>query len=453
MLQQPIPLHGLPIELIRSITNFLTPQDIASFCLTSRYIMHAVGIKHVCLFILGSDKKHEYRKNLDILERAFPSHWHCAWCEQFHQHARDAGPRRIEKEQKRECVESNGYLCDVKGNYYLCFHHVRQAVHRAIWNEEVGIGLEEMRFEREETFQLGKSMASMKVCIDPRIASGRMILKSSCTFQLDRREATKWNRLKKIMSLMPQIVAGCHQHSSDKWHACLKHMVEYTLKANHIYSTERCSHCPTDFLVHSTPTSTSDPMQVPLAITTWRDLGDGRNPFDTAWRRHCAFKGTKKGARTYRSKIERGGIRDLYENGDPKPPPPVSKEWTYTPIASFFEYPITNTQWSSEIHRLRIARVRAMCDPSTRSHQLMVVENNKHIKARGPLFSPPYNLTWDEFVDLGGMRGQDGIPLIEAERKEMISEHGLWGGLMTDLNNIDLRRERWKVNDDVQSSS
>ena len=73
------PVLTLPLELIQQISSYLDSAAAASFCLSSRYIYYAVGTAHLNHHLSVTSNKFERRKKIEILERAFPSHWYCAW--------------------------------------------------------------------------------------------------------------------------------------------------------------------------------------------------------------------------------------------------------------------------------------------------------------------------------------------------------------------------------------
>ncbi|KAH7115982.1 hypothetical protein B0J11DRAFT_392867, partial [Dendryphion nanum] len=280
-----IPLHTLPLELLQTITTSLSTPDAASFSLTSRYLLYATGIHHLKTYLLKpGTKKHEYRKKVAMLERAFPSSWYCAWCDRFHGYEKGGGPREFGKEEKRKCVVANGYLADGE-DYRLCFHHVRLTILRDVMGGDAGIGLEELAYVREGRVRLGRSSENVKVTVDARIVSGRLLLYSTCTISLRRAEkALKWGRLKKIMALVPQIVGG---HRNDKkGHSNLNVWVGKVLKHGWKIPLQRCLCCPTEYHVGCERVSSAHEEHVVLEIKTWRDLGDGKNPFESAWRAH-----------------------------------------------------------------------------------------------------------------------------------------------------------------------
>jgi hypothetical protein len=62
------------------------------------------------------------------------------------------------------------------------------------------------------------------------------------------------------------------------------------------------------------------------------------------------------------------------------------------------------------------------------SHLQKVRWNNLRIKTEGPRFTPPWRMSWDELVDRGGTRGNDGIPMTDHERSQLTSGRGLFGG-------------------------
>jgi hypothetical protein len=83
-IQSTAPLLVLPIELMQYMTRFLEPAAAAAFSLSCSGIYHAVGKGHLEDYLsVHTDVERELRADrrlkLEVLERAFPSHWYCAW--------------------------------------------------------------------------------------------------------------------------------------------------------------------------------------------------------------------------------------------------------------------------------------------------------------------------------------------------------------------------------------
>jgi hypothetical protein len=232
------------------------------------------------------------RKKIEILERAFPSHWFCPWCDKFHQHDKEGGPNSVGKETKRDCAEFNSYL-HAGQSYVLRFHHIRLAINRASWGEDYGIPVEDFRYSKEADLRLGKRRLPTTVEIEAKVVSGRLFLHSKFTIIAPRAELQKKKFEEAIYEGLPQILIG--HRDNKEGHSGLRHAVKQALKKYTFQETDLCYTCATDWMVQR---QVHAPENVPvtqevasaspvlLKIESWRDLGNGRNPFCTSWRAH-----------------------------------------------------------------------------------------------------------------------------------------------------------------------
>ncbi|KAF2121460.1 hypothetical protein BDV96DRAFT_472521, partial [Lophiotrema nucula] len=292
---QQVPILNLPIEIIQQITTFLDHPSAASFCLSTRYICYAVGTQPLATY-LGSGKTiYEKRKNIEVLERAFPSHWYCAWCDRFHKHDKNGGPRNFDKETQRDCAEYNSYLHDGH-DYVLTYHHVRLALNRHLWGSDFGIGLEDFAYYKEGSTKIYGKKVPMTLEVEAKIVDGHFLLHSTFTVVANGRAGKSSAIFKGGSFDIPQIVLG-HRDSNDG-HTGLASTVNKILSTDWrqiqdslalCNNTQLCSFCATDYLItprliESGPSNHTPGIEI--RIETWRDLYEGRNPFQSSWRAH-----------------------------------------------------------------------------------------------------------------------------------------------------------------------
>lgn len=328
------PILGIPLEIIQEITSYLPRESAAAFCLSSRYICYAVGTDHLYKLLKRARGKYERRANTVILEKAFPSHWFCAWCDKFHSHNRLGGPKRFKRETKRKCAEFNSYL-HYEHQYVLAYHHIRLAMNQHLLGLDYGIPLDDFAFDSTDTVKISKKNCSMQLRVEARIISNHFLLNARCSVLITTGMRGHPDFAAQIVGAMPQLVVG-HRGSSNG-HLDLRETIESTLKQGHCKSKLcYCGQCSTDYDVtidykdvpqilaepSLTGTATSsttlatdsnavseaeDPPKsavscsvlndsdiFKLSVEVWRNLGDGRTPFETLWRAH-GEKGNRHG--------------------------------------------------------------------------------------------------------------------------------------------------------------
>ncbi|KAF2188297.1 hypothetical protein K469DRAFT_660980 [Zopfia rhizophila CBS 207.26] len=292
---QEAPILSLPIELLQQITTYLSPTDSASFCLSARYICYAIGTQHLKTFLQSPTYKSEKRHNIQVLERAFPSHWYCAWCDRFHRREVGGGPRNWERERKRECSEFNGFL-HAGREFVVRWHHVRLVVMREVWGEDYGIPISSFYYSASNTIKIFKSLVNTRLHVEAKIVAGNLILHSTFTITIPVSETMRSKFVERMWDKMPQIVVG---HRNDRQgHTGLVLAVRQALKRDWKSHTQLCSTCAIDYTVQSSTFhdgSDTQDSSLHLTIETWRDLGNGRSPFDASWRAHGEIGNAREG--------------------------------------------------------------------------------------------------------------------------------------------------------------
>lgn len=307
----------LPVELIQQIAGHLDPPSAAAFCLSSRFVCYAVGTDHLSRYIESSKSRFEKRRTIEtVVERAFPGHWFCAWCDAFHAWKADqVGPKETASEKQRDCAEFNSYLHDGP-DYVICHHHVRLAVNSKLWGPEHGIPLSRIAHAKSSMAKISKTPVPTQLDCDARIVQGHLILQSKWAVLLPMHSTKSRTLLHDIWDALPHIVAG--HRDSDNGHTGLMAAIDNAVRRGWKYPfTQCCGMCATDWTVSAHDFHHATGGQVRLVVTTWRDLGTGRNPFETSWRAHGVS--THRQASTVTNVIRMtqtraGEIRRAYES-------------------------------------------------------------------------------------------------------------------------------------------
>jgi hypothetical protein len=321
IIQQSSPLLTLPVELIQLTASYLDRISTASLCLACRYTCLAIGRNELVEHVTLSRPliKVQRRKNIEILERAFPSHWYCSWCDTFHLHDVNGGPTRLKSEKARECVEASSYLHD-EWRYVVCHHHVKLAVNRALWGQDYGIGVEAFTHHTVTKRTSGKTVFDTRLQCEARVVEGRLILHASFDVFLPpaphiRRVGTGREVLvRDIIPIVPHVVSG-HRNSHAP-HTGFKGTLADAVMYGSQSRVELCHVCATDFIAHYDSHNAESPTV--LNFQVWRDLGNGRNPFDASWRAHGELGQGREGFASDALRLASflpGDIKKAFESG------------------------------------------------------------------------------------------------------------------------------------------
>ncbi|OAL54296.1 hypothetical protein IQ07DRAFT_475772, partial [Pyrenochaeta sp. DS3sAY3a] len=233
------PLVRLPVELIQQITSYLDDSSAASFCLSSRFICYAVGRNHLTEHICAAKSRFEKRKTIEqLVERAFPSHWFCAWCDKFHSWDTNDGPLNSEREKKRDCAEYNSYL-NGGANYTLRYHHVRLALNHHLWAPEHGIPLSTFTHSHSSMVKVFRTPVSSTLQTEARIVDAHFLLHTSWAIVLPSWTTRNKALLRHLWPTLPHILAG--HRDSRNGHSGLMAALDNVLRRGWTYpGTQTC---------------------------------------------------------------------------------------------------------------------------------------------------------------------------------------------------------------------
>ncbi|KAF2808351.1 uncharacterized protein BDZ99DRAFT_464232 [Mytilinidion resinicola] len=320
-LQEPA-LHKLPVEIIQEIASYLSKLEKASFCLSSRFTCYAVGTQELHTLLRHAyGTKFDRRANNRILERAFPSHWFCAWCDKFHRHDRAGGPLDFDRETPRECAQFNSFLRCGPG-FTLAYHHVRLAMNRHFCGPEYGIPLDDFTYSSKQMVKILRANCQMETITKARIVANQFLLHAACTVTIPLRLRPQRDIASEITKAMPQVVVG--HRSKEHGHKDLVGVIQRFLSMmppQDFFQSEvnYCGQCSTDYQVTCRYLGPlySDLRTIEIMVEVWRNLGVGKSPFDALWRAHGETQGQKVvgKAKTWSpmDKSEAGVIKEAFQ--------------------------------------------------------------------------------------------------------------------------------------------
>ncbi|KAF2494160.1 hypothetical protein BU16DRAFT_512506 [Lophium mytilinum] len=321
-------IHKLPVEIIQEIASYLSRHETASFCLSSRFTCYAVGTQALHTLLRAAyNSKFDRRANTMILERAFPSHWLCAWCDKFHRHDHAGGPQHFSRETKRECAQFNSFLRCGRG-FTLAYHHVRLAMNRHLCGPEYGIPLDEFTFLSKQTAKILRVDCQMETSTMARIVANQFLLHAACTVTIPLRLRPQPGIAIEITRAMPQVVVG--HRSKEHRHRDLVWVIQLFLSMmppQEFFQSDvkYCGQCSTDYQVTCCYRGLphSNLRTIEIVVEVWRNLGVGRSPFDSLWRAHGETQGQKVVAKASSwspvDKSQAGVIKEAFQKeGEPE---------------------------------------------------------------------------------------------------------------------------------------
>ncbi|KAH7068972.1 hypothetical protein BKA63DRAFT_98741 [Paraphoma chrysanthemicola] len=312
---QTAPILTLPIEILQQITAYLDTASAAPFSLSSRYIYYALGSTHLSSRINASKSRFEKRTTISALvERAFPDHWFCAWCDKFHAwNPTTTSPTNPSDGHGRDCTDFNSYLTTStgkdQGDYILRYHHIRLALAHHSHGPSHGIPLSTFSHSTTSMPKLHRTPIPAHLTISARIVHGRFILHATHALIIPASLSTNRNILTYLSPLLPSLLVA--HRASEHGHTNLLAALDNVLRRGWKYpDTQTCADCATDWTIQAHFFGHRSGGQVRLVLRCWRDLGSGGSPFEQLWRGHaCWMRGVDRASVGHvRSTIAGDGI-------------------------------------------------------------------------------------------------------------------------------------------------
>ncbi|KAH7088942.1 hypothetical protein FB567DRAFT_321311 [Paraphoma chrysanthemicola] len=297
---QSAPILTLPIELLQHIAAYLDTASAAPFSLSSRYIYYALGSTHLSTHINSTKSRFEKRATISALvERAFPDHWFCAWCDKFHAwNPTTTSPTNPSDGQGRDCTDFNSYLTTSTskdtGAYILRYHHIRLALAHHTHGPAHGIPLSTFSHSTTSMPKLHRTPIPAHLTISAKIVHGRFILHATHALIIPAHLSTNRNILTYLSPLLPSILVA--HRASEHGHTNLLAALDNVLRRGWKYpDTQTCADCNTDWSIQVHFFGHRSGGQVRLVLRAWRDLGNGGSPFEQMWRGHaCWMRGVDR---------------------------------------------------------------------------------------------------------------------------------------------------------------
>jgi len=308
------PLLDLPFEILQHIASYLDDASAAKFSLSNRQICYSIGTQRLSKYISSSPSRFDARDRLEeTIERALPGSWHCAWCDKFHPWSADAGPTSRTEAFHSPCADYNSYLTDTTG-YTLRYQHLRLALAAHKFGPTHGIPLSAFIHTSSGTIRLFNTPVQTSTSHTVKITNSRFLLHTSFSALLPAWAANHRHLIHTLFPLLPPILTT--HRASAHGHTALMAACDNVIRRGwRVLGAQSCSDCATDWTVssHVIPRSIAGEF-VRVTIQAWRDLGDGRGPFEKDWRAHGAhIAGTEESCVREERARERGSVRSAFE--------------------------------------------------------------------------------------------------------------------------------------------
>lgn len=279
------PLARIPVELIQHIDLYLTPASRAAFSLCCSLILSALGSGH--LKELKGWDRYDF---LVLLERDLPQYIACDSCKRLHS---------TKKPHDYDWTElENRYL---DADFRPCFSSDENLRTRKYIHRSFSYPLFRMAMKRHRQ---GEDIDSLRKILSPKALTwscNEISLQRSWLARIvDRsflviREQTivllsRWDRRESCIDSALQDVGICIHHPrlhfsdlDEKW--SLARTTEWKQLRNNTSHPliHGCRNCTTEFRIDFKQLGDNGSA---LFVTRWMHLGDGRSPFDRAWRSH-----------------------------------------------------------------------------------------------------------------------------------------------------------------------
>lgn len=308
------PFLDLPFEIVQHIASYLDDASASRLSLSNRQMCYAVGTKRLSNYIASSPSRFDARDRLEeTIERALPGSWHCAWCDKFHPWSTIDTPTSATQNPQAPCAKYNSYLSDTTG-YTLRYHHFRLALAHQKYGPAHGLPLSAFLHTSSSSITLFRTPIQTSINHEAKLRDGRLLLHTNYSMLLPSWAASHKNLIGHLWPLLPPVLT---QHRASEYgHTGLMAALDNVARRGwRVLGAHSCSDCMTDWSVNAfaIPRSVAGDF-VRLNVQTWRDLGNGKSPFDTQWRAHGPYivGGGEYGVREEMGR-EKGSVREAFE--------------------------------------------------------------------------------------------------------------------------------------------
>lgn len=312
-------LDGLPVDLILSISDFLSTEDTACLSLCSRRL-YAILLAPGKIKLPTGTKKYVL---LSRLEQDLPARFLCSNCQLLHKYdaSQDLTPyaefwRTTPPHCTRECSASalsNFSLWTGldKVMYRLYVYHVQLVMKRLFHGAKYGLSIDELahvevkpwRGDGIEFAKTSLSSFDAQICREPPsvLLRTQEVLYGPCITSngsmssewiiADRKRIHYICHFARTFDVCPHVWIQKPFERTSEWVICMS--VSTIIKRAR--SNFHCQACGIDFLIqHVQPVQYKTDQA--LIITKWVDLGAGSSPDDPRWAKHAGGRKTKSGA-------------------------------------------------------------------------------------------------------------------------------------------------------------
>ncbi|KAM0461440.1 hypothetical protein ACHAPV_004145 [Trichoderma viride] len=310
-------LLDMPIDLLREISDLLSPADNIIFATTCRAVRNCAGRGQ----FPPADTEENREERFEYLVskcRDMPDHWVCEECMRLHRI--DTADTPTDSCPPCPLADSYGrYNQPLQlapaDEYELGRRHVQLALKYSRMGDSLLPSHRQYlgRLTAARQFSLSypwEKRATITAKVAPRIVDGRFLLRTICEYRLPSRNITRDLIARESVCRHQQFFPledGAWTNSS--LHQDLRQFPRAVDESFESPGTEVCGHCPhcfTDFSVTTTARS--------VRISVWMDLGTESSPLDPVWRsfvHNAEFPPIEEV-----EYIEPGRVRELYSSGE-----------------------------------------------------------------------------------------------------------------------------------------
>ncbi|KAL7896633.1 hypothetical protein HDV63DRAFT_411075 [Trichoderma sp. SZMC 28014] len=310
-------LLNLPIDLIREISDHLSPADSIIFATTCRAVRNCSGRGQFPP--ADTDEAQEQRfEYLASMCRDMPDHWVCEQCMRCHRIDTDDTPT----DSRPTCPLAEPYgrynqpLPLVADDYELGRRHVQLALKYTRMGDSLTMSHRQylQRLIAARQFSLAfpwRKKATITAKIAPRIVAGRFLLHTICEYRVPSQMSRGLIASQSVcqhQQFFPY-EDGAWTNTNRSLYQDLRQFpraVDESFESPGKEVRGHCPHCFTDFSVTTTARS--------ARISVWMDLGTESSPLDPVWRSfvyNAEFPPIEEVEH-----IEPGRVRELYGSGE-----------------------------------------------------------------------------------------------------------------------------------------
>ena len=302
----PMKIEYLPLEILQLVAGFLAPDSAACFALCSKSLLWAIG-NQSWYELQTKDQKEARLKFLVLLQRDLRELLLCYHCEKlYHSNLKQSSNTLWFSQNEHPCTYADGFLFFFPGfGFRFQYAQMLMKLYRSGATEHMSLESLSHAVSYKDVHNFLQRHVSC------RIANDNLLVRQEWRILLRHGDDSE-----RISTVCQQVCPHWksildYNHLAKRVHCQMSHGLGQS--CSECTGLVQCQFCSTEFIVASLDSNWSPGGQA-IYITSWKNLGSCKTPFDSRWRDHLFCIDTSIFTPTKLAPFVPGSVRSAFED-------------------------------------------------------------------------------------------------------------------------------------------